>query len=453
MSTAQGHTQGASDAWDLLGWKRSHGQSGLDWRAALAPEGPQKTVTVLGSTGSIGCSTLDLIRAERERLGQDRFPIEAMTANRRVEDLIAQALEFRPRLAVVADEALYPALRDGLAGSGIETAAGYAGVCEAAERPADWVMAAIVGAAGLGPTLRAVQRGAEVALANKECLVCAGDLVCAEVDRSGAVLLPVDSEHNAIYQAFDPRHGGAVDRIVLTASGGPFRTWSQEDMAAATPAQAVAHPNWSMGAKISVDSASMMNKGLELIEAAYLFPIPHQQIEILVHPQSVIHSMVSYADGSVLAQLGSPDMKTPIAHTLAWPARMPAPVKRLNLAEVATLTFEAPDEVRFPALRLARQALEAGNGAPTILNAANEIAVERFLQGALGFLSIPAVAESTLERLAPSYGGGPVAANGTANGEGSGSNTVRALSSLDDVVALDHEARMVATQLADGLRL
>ncbi len=409
---------GVNGRGDVVGWDRSHGPD-----CVLPAGGPQKSVTVLGSTGSIGCSTLDLIRTARSRDGADRFPIKAMTANRRVDDLIAQAREFKPELAVVADESLHPALKDGLAGTGIETAAGLNAVCEAAERDADWVMAAIVGAAGLEPTLRAVRRGVEVALANKECLVCAGDFVCEEVVRHGAVLLPVDSEHNAIYQAFDPRHLAGVERIILTASGGPFRTWTREQMAAATPAQAVAHPNWSMGAKISVDSATMMNKGLEFIEAAYLFPLSPDHIDILVHPQSVIHSMVTYADGSVLAQLGSPDMRTPIAHTLAWPSRMFAPVEPLDLAKVATLTFEAPDTERFPAIRLTRAALEAKNGAPTILNAANEIAVETFLQGGLGFLAIAEVVENTLSRMAGS---------------------AKAPASLDEVVSLDQEARVIA---------
>ncbi len=429
---------------NILGWRQSHG---IDCAEALAgaTEGPQKSVTILGSTGSIGCSTLDLIANARTRCGEDRFPIEALTANRRVSELIEQARTFRPRLAVIADETLFGDLKDGLAGTGIEAAAGQAAVEEAAARPASWVMAAIVGAAGLAPTLKAIQRGAEVALANKECLVCAGDLVCAEVARSGAALLPVDSEHNAIYQAFDPRHAAMVDRIILTASGGPFRTWTGEAMAAATPAQAVAHPNWDMGAKISVDSASMMNKGLELIEAAYLFPIPEDRIDILVHPQSVIHSMVSYTDGSVLAQLGSPDMRTPIAHTLAWPARMPSPAKALDLAAIGQLTFEAPDPVRFPALRLARDSLRAGQGAPTVLNAANEVAVERFLRGDLGFLTILSVVERTLSRLVSRFD----ASGGTA---GVGDNRAGPILALEDVLALDQEARRVAVEEAEALR-
>ncbi len=429
---------------NILGWRRSHGVDCADALAG-ATEGPQKSITILGSTGSIGCSTLDLIADARRRGGEDRFPIEALTAHRRVEDLIEQALAFRPRMAVIGDEGLYDVLKEGLAGTGIAVAAGASAVEEAADRPASWVMAAIVGAAGLAPTLRAIRRGAEIALANKECLVCAGDLVCAEVARSGATLLPVDSEHNAIYQAFDPRHAAMVNRIILTASGGPFRAWTGEAMAAATPAQAVVHPNWDMGAKISVDSASMMNKGLELIEAAYLFPIPEDRIDILVHPQSVIHSMVSYTDGSVLAQLGSPDMRTPIAHTLAWPARMPSPAKTLDLAAIGQLTFEAPDPLRFPSLRLARDSLRAGQGAPTVLNAANEVAVERFLRGDLGFLTISSVVERALARLVSRFG----APTGSA---GMGDNRTGPILAIDEVIALDQEARRVAMDEAEALK-
>ncbi|MDH3594570.1 MAG: 1-deoxy-D-xylulose-5-phosphate reductoisomerase, partial [Rhodospirillales bacterium] len=298
---------------------------------------------------------------------------------------------------------------------------------EAADRPADWVMAAIVGAAGLAPTLAAVRRGVSIALANKETLVCAGSLMVAEIARHGATVLPVDSEHNAIFQVLETRHPDAVERIVLTASGGPFRDLSRKAMADVTPDQAVAHPNWDMGAKISVDSATMMNKGLELIEAHHLFGLPEPQIEILVHPQSVVHSMVSYIDGSVLAQLGQPDMRTPIAYALAWPARMTAPVDRLDLAAIGQLTFEAPDPDRFPALRLARQALCAGGSAPTILNAANEIAVQGFLSGRIGFLKIAEIVEQALEAI-------PAAA----------------LNSLDDVQQVDREARDLASHLSNG---
>ena len=350
-----------------------------------------KRVTILGSTGSIGCNTVDLIARAPER-----FAVEAVTGNHNVQLLAEQARRLRAKLAVVADPTLYGQLRDALAGSGIEAAAGDAAIVEAAARPSDWVMAAIVGAAGLQPTLAAVRRGAVVALANKECLVCAGDVMIAEVRAHNATVIPVDSEHSAIFQVFEFDRAEMVERVVLTASGGPFRTWSKDKMAAATPDQAVAHPNWSMGAKISVDSATMMNKGLETIEAYHLFPIAKEQVEVVVHPQSVVHSMVTYADGSVLAQMGSPDMRTPIAYALAWPNRMAAPVERLDLVKIGALTFEKTDEDRFPALRLARAALAAGGSAPAILNAANEIAVAAFLDRRIGFLEIAAIVEETL---------------------------------------------------------
>ncbi|MGB8274600.1 MAG: 1-deoxy-D-xylulose-5-phosphate reductoisomerase [Alphaproteobacteria bacterium] len=351
-----------------------------------------RRVTILGSTGSVGCNTVDII--ERH---PGRFVVEALSARTNVKLLAEQARRLRPRLAVIADESRYAELRAALSGTGIEAAAGDKGLIEAAERPAEWVMAAIVGAAGLKSTLAAVRRGAIVALANKESLVCAGDLVTSEVARSGARLIPVDSEHSAIFQVFDFDRADAVERIILTASGGPFRTMTLEDMAAVTPEQAVAHPNWDMGAKISVDSATMMNKGLEVIEAHYLFAMPPDLIEVLVHPQSVIHSCVAYVDGSVLAQMGSPDMRTPIAYALGWPGRMSAPVKRLDLASLGKLTFEAPDLRRFPALRLAREALKTEGGAPTILNAANEVAVAAFLARRVGFLDIARIVEKTLE--------------------------------------------------------
>lgn len=360
-----------------------------------APSPVPRRVTLLGATGSIGRSTLDLIARN-----PDDFAVEALTANRSVEALAREARAFGARLAVVADPACYGALKEALAGSGIEAAAGPQALVEASGRPSELVVAAIVGAAGLAPTLAAVRRGAAVVLANKEALVCAGTLMTAEVARHGATLLPADSEHNAVFQVFESEQRHAIERIVLTASGGPFRTLSREAMAAVTPAQAVAHPNWDMGAKISVDSATMMNKGLELIEAHHLFGLPEERIEILVHPQSVVHSLVGYADGSMLAQLGAPDMRTPLAYCLAWPRRMAAPVDRLDLAALGRLTFEAPDAERFPALRLAREALRAGGGAPAALNAANEVAVEAFLAGRLGFLEIAAVAEAALERLA-----------------------------------------------------
>jgi len=367
--------------------------------ASLAPRacrGGRRRITILGSTGSIGQSTTDLLSFASANGGAGH-EVVALTANRNVEMLAEQARRFRPEFVAVADEGLGEDLRAALAGLDIETGAGPAAIEEAASRDADWVMAAIVGAAGLKPTLKAAERGADIALANKECLVCAGDVVTAAVAKAGGALLPVDSEHNAIFQVFDFERPQRISRLILTASGGPFRTWTKDEMAAATPAQAVAHPNWSMGAKISVDSATMMNKGLELIEAAHIFPVGHDRIEILVHPQSVIHSMVEYVDGSVLAQLGAPDMRTPIASTLAWPDRMESPSARLNLAQVATLTFEDPDIERFSALRLAREAIAAGGVMPAALNAANEIAVAAFLDGAIKFLDIAAITEQVLE--------------------------------------------------------
>lgn len=351
-----------------------------------------KKVTVLGSTGSIGCSTLDLVARNRER-----FELVALTAHRNVSGLAEQARRLKPSLAVIADENLYSVLKEELAGSGTEVAAGEEAVVEAATRSSDWVMAGIVGAAGLAPTLAAVRRGACVALANKECLVSAGSLFLAEVEKAGATLLPVDSEHNAIFQVLDQDRLDAVDRITLTASGGPFRTWALAEMAQATPAQAVAHPRWEMGAKISVDSATLMNKGLELIEAYYLFPVGEERLDVIIHPESIIHSMVAYVDGSVLAQLGSPDMRTPISYTLAWPERMATPATRLDLAQIAQLTFQNPDIERFPALAVAREALRSGSGAPTALNAANEVAVAAFLAGKIGFLDIVAASQSVLD--------------------------------------------------------
>ena len=304
-----------------------------------------RRITILGSTGSVGCNTIDLIERQPES-----FVVEALTANGNAQLLADQARRLSARLAVVADEASYPDLKRALEGSGIEAAAGHEALVEAANRPADWVMAAIVGAAGLAPTLAAVRRGAIVALANKECLVSAGPLMINEVASCGATMLPVDSEHNAIFQVFDFDSPASIERIILTASGGPFRTFSREEMESVTPAQAVAHPNWDMGAKISVDSATMMNKGLELIEAHFLFGLPGEKIDILIHPQSIVHSMVAYVDGSVLAQLGTPDMRTPISYTLGWPRRMAAPSARLDLAQIGNLSFEPPDSKRFPAI-------------------------------------------------------------------------------------------------------
>jgi len=356
----------------------------------------KRTVTILGSTGSIGVNTLDLLEFAVSR-GEAEVDVVALTANTNVELLAQQARKFRPEFVAIADETKKDTLVGLLAGENIDVGAGAVAIEEAASREANWVMAAIVGAAGLKPTLKAAERGAAIALANKECLVCAGDVVKAAIDKAGGTLLPVDSEHNAIFQVFDFQRPHRISRLILTASGGPFRTWEKSAMAEATPAQAVAHPNWSMGAKISVDSATMMNKGLELIEAAHIFPIESSKIEILVHPQSVIHSMVEYVDGSVLAQLGTPDMRTPIASTLAWPDRTPSPSEKLDFAKVATLTFEDPDLDRFPALRLAREAVERKGVFPAVLNAANEIAVAAFLAGKLKFLDIAGIAEQTME--------------------------------------------------------
>lgn len=354
----------------------------------------QKSVTVLGSTGSIGVNTLDLISRNR-----GAYRVVALTAHKNVDRLIEQALAFQAEIAAIGDESLLPRLREGLAGTNIQALAGPSGLVEAAQAEAEWVMGGIVGAAGLRPTLEAIRRGVTVALANKECLVCAGDFVMAEVKKAGATLLPVDSEHNAIFQVFEFEKAKSIRRIILTASGGPFRTKTLPEMANITPAEAVAHPNWDMGAKISVDSATLMNKGLETIEAWHLFPLGKDKIDVIVHPQSVIHSMVEYEDGSVLAELGSPDMRTPIAYSLAWPERMATPVKSLDLAEIARLDFEQPDPVRFPALRLAKAALEDGGSAPTVLNAANEIAVHGFLDKRLKFLDICRVVEETLEHV------------------------------------------------------
>lgn len=351
----------------------------------------QKTVTVLGSTGSVGSNTLDLIGRTPEK-----YRVVALTARSDVEGLAAQIDRFRPDFAVVADASHYTALKERVGNTETELAAGEEALVEAGRRQSDWVMAAIVGAAGLAPTMAAVERGASVALANKECLVCAGDLLMQAAQRAGAKILPTDSEHNAIFQVLEERNRDGIEKIILTASGGPFRDWSTERMAAATPQQAVNHPNWDMGAKISVDSATMMNKGLEIIEAHHLFDLPEDRIDVVVHPQSIIHSMVQYADGSVLAQMGSPDMRVPIAHTLGWPDRIHAPAKRLDFASLSTLTFEGPDQDRFPALRLAREALTAGGTAPPVLNAANEIAVARFLAGEIGFLDIAALVDKVL---------------------------------------------------------
>ncbi|WP_120496074.1 1-deoxy-D-xylulose-5-phosphate reductoisomerase [Kiloniella sp. EL199] len=344
----------------------------------------------MGSTGSVGSSTIDLLKRSPEL-----FDVQALTANRNVDLLAQQAVELGAKMAVVADEKAYKDLKSALSGRNIEVAAGENALLEAAARPSDQVMAAIVGFAGLAPTLTAIQRGATVLLANKEALVCAGDLMVEEVRKNNATLLPVDSEHSAIFQVFDFEHKSGVDHITLTASGGPFRCFSQQEMEAVTPQQALAHPNWDMGAKISIDSATMMNKGLELIEAAYLFGLSEDKIKVLIHPQSIIHSTVSYIDGSVLAQLGDPDMRTPIACALSWPERMDTPVKKLDLAEISKLTFETPDEDKFPALEIAREALR--DHKTIVFNAANEVAVEAFLQAKLSFLGIPELVRKAID--------------------------------------------------------
>lgn len=355
-----------------------------------------RSISIFGATGSVGLSTLDLVRQHR-----DAYRVVALTANGNASALAELAREFDADLAVVAEEESYQALKDALTGTRTEVAAGADALVEAAKRDVDWTMAAIVGCAGLPSTMAAIEQGRTVALANKEALVSAGDLMMAAVERSGATLLPVDSEHNAIFQCLHDAKLEQVRKITLTASGGPFREFSLEQMRAVTPAQAVAHPNWDMGAKISVDSATMMNKGLELIEAYHLFPVGLGRLDILVHPQSVIHSMVEYVDCSTLAQLGSPDMRIPIASALAWPERIATSCKPLDLATIGQLTFEQPDPVRFPALRLARAAVNEGGAKPAILNAANEVAVAAFLKGQIGFLDIAALVEATLTEYVP----------------------------------------------------
>ncbi|GFE72441.1 1-deoxy-D-xylulose-5-phosphate reductoisomerase [Novosphingobium sp. TCA1] len=379
-----------------------------------------RTISILGATGSIGASTLDLVR----RNPAD-WRVVAVTANGNVAELARLAVEFSAELAVVADEARLPDLREALAGTGIEASGGAAALVEAAARGADVTVAAIVGCAGLAPTMAAIEQGGVIALANKEALVSAGEVMTAAVERHGATLLPIDSEHNAIFQCLQGNSLDHVRWITLTASGGPFRDWSLDRLTLATPAQAIKHPNWDMGAKISVDSATMFNKGLELIEAHYLFPVGLDKLRIIVHPQSVVHSMVEYRDGSTLAQLGPSDMRVPIASALAWPERMNTPCAPLDLAEIGELTFRKPDEVRFPATRLAREAAEAGGGIPAVLNAANEVAVAAFLGGQIPFTRIAAQVEDVLGAYSPP-----------------------APASLSDVLAVDGEARARASMLA-----
>jgi 1-deoxy-D-xylulose-5-phosphate reductoisomerase len=381
-----------------------------------------RTISILGATGSVGASTLDLIRRDREA-----WRVVALTANGKAAELAKLAKEFGAEIAVVAEEARLPELREALAGSGVEAAGGSQALCEAASRGPDITVAAIVGCAGLEPAMRAIEQGGIVALANKEALVSAGDVMIAAVAQQGATLLPVDSEHNAIFQCLAGNDIADVRRITLTASGGPFRTWSAERIAAATPAEAVAHPNWDMGAKISVDSATMMNKGLELIEAFHLFPVGLERLQIVIHPQSVVHSLVEYRDRSTLAQLGPSDMRVPIASALAWPRRIETPCKPLDLPALGELSFFEPDEVRFPATRLAREALQAGGAAPAVLNAANEIAVAAFLAGQIPFTRIAAQVEEMLQRELP-----------------------KPPANLSDVIMIDREAREAASRMLEN---
>jgi len=399
---------------------RDPSRTDVDMAAVLA-----RRISILGSTGTVGVATLDIIRAVRAQFGADAFPVEALTARRNITRLVEQALEFRPRAVVIGDSDLKNDLQSALAGSGIEVMAGVDATVEAAERPSQTVMAAIVGAAGLAPTFAAVKRGAIVALANKECAVAAGSVLRRLTVASGATLVPVDSEHNAAFQVLDFTNIEAIEKLTLTASGGPFRTWSMEQMAAATPEQAVSHPNWNMGAKISVDSATLMNKGLELIEAQILFGLTPDQLDIVIHPQSLVHCLVGYSDGAVLAHLSAPDMRTPIAHALGWPRRLPSPARRLDFTDLMSLTFEKPDFKRFPCFELARACLRTGGPAPTILNAANEVAVERFLARKLGFLGIANTVERTLEMLKQEMHG-------------------PAPATLEDVLALDAVSRRAA---------
>ena len=382
-----------------------------------------RTVTVLGATGSIGDSTMDLLRG-----APDRYRVEALTANSNVVGLAKLAREFNARFAAIADPARLDELKDALAGSGIECGVGESAIIEAASRPADWLMAAVSGAAGLKPALAAVDRGATIALANKECLVCAGDFFMQRAAKAGACILPADSEHNALFQALSSGNRDELTRVIITASGGPFRTWAAADIEKATLAQALKHPNWTMGQKITIDSASMMNKGLEVIEAACLFALAPEEIDVLVHPQSIIHGMVEFSDRSVVAQLGTPDMRTPIAHCLGWPERIAGPAATLDLARIGQLTFEAPDFTRFPALRLAYDALRTGNGATTVYNAANEIAVAAFIGEKIRFGAIARLVEATM--------------NGWVR-----AGNLAPLASADDAIAVDHNARNMAVSL------
>lgn len=388
-----------------------------------------RTVTVLGATGSIGDSTMDLLRASPER-----YQVEALTANSNVEGLAKLAKEFNARFVAVADASKLGELRDALAGTDVASGAGESAIVEAAQRSADWVMAAVSGAAGLKPALAAADRGATIALANKECLVCAGDFFMDRAAKAGACILPADSEHNALFQALASGNREELVRVIITASGGPFRTWKAADIAQATLAQALKHPNWSMGQKITIDSASMMNKGLEVIEASYLFALSPDEIDVLVHPQSIVHGMVEFSDRSVMAQLGTPDMRTPIAHCLGWPDRIVGRAATLDLAKIGSLTFEAPDYERFPGLKLAYDALRLGNGATTVYNAANEIAVAAFVAQKIRFGGIAQLVDATLNAWVRAGNLAP-------------------LSSADDAISVDHAARNSAVTLLPQIAL
>jgi 1-deoxy-D-xylulose-5-phosphate reductoisomerase len=382
-----------------------------------------RSVTILGATGSIGSSTVDLLKRQ-----PDRFSVAALTAHKNGVALAQLARELGASFAAVADQGAYKDLKAELSGSGIEAAAGDEAVAEAARRPSDWVIGAITGTAGLAPSLAAIERGATLALANKESLVCAGSLVMRRAKQTGATVLPVDSEHNALFQAMTAGRREDVTKVIITASGGPFRTWSKDDIRKATLQAALKHPNWSMGPKVTIDSATLMNKGLEVIEAYHLFNLHPDEIEVLVHPQSIVHGMVEFRDGSVIAHLGAHDMRIPIAHCLAWPDRIDGPAKRLDLAEIGSLTFEKPDLERFPALGLAWQALRTGSGATTVLNAANEIAVAEFVSGQITFTGIPALVEATIDAA-------------------SKRGIMREPSSIADAIAVDHNSRSLAREL------
>ena len=390
-----------------------------------------RSISIFGATGSIGESTVDLIRRGG---GAEAYRVVALTGARNVARLAEMARELRAEVAVVAHEAELPALREALAGSGVEAAAGAAAIAEAADRPADWVMSGIVGAAGLVPGMRALRHGRTLALANKESLVTAGPLLMATARAHGATILPVDSEHSAVFQALTGEDAGAVERVIITASGGPFRDWPLEKLAAATVAEAKAHPNWSMGSRISIDSASMFNKALELIETREFFGFPPEMIEVLVHPQSIVHALVGFRDGGVMAHLGPADMRHAIGFALHWPERGHVPVERLDLARLGSLTFAAPDAARFPALRLAREVMEMRGLSGAAFNAAKEIALDHFMEGEIGFLDMAAVVEETLARLAGEAGLGHSATG------------------LDDVLAMDHLARVRAGEAARKMK-